>query len=116
MEALSTILSALPGAYIQGLVTYGTVIVIAYVLIWRLLGKRLQRMRIQLKQRADYAQIRSEIKHSLLATIPGAVTSATLLYLSSQGYTTLYTDMSLYGTFWSIACFFVLWIIDDAWF
>jgi Delta7-sterol 5-desaturase len=116
MEAFTSILRAIPGAYVQGLLGTGTVMALTYLIVWRLFGKRLQRLRIQLKQRADYAQIVSEIKHALLTSLVGAMTSSFLLYMSSQGYTTLYMDPSKYGMVWSVGCVFVLWVIDDAWF
>jgi Delta7-sterol 5-desaturase len=116
MDTFIAILRVIPGAYLQGLLGTGAVMALTYLIIWRLLGKRLQRLRIQLKQRADYAQIKSEIKHALLASLAGAVTSSFLLYMSSQGYTTLYTDPAKHGMVWSITSVFVLWVIDDAWF
>jgi Delta7-sterol 5-desaturase len=116
MEAALSILRSLPMAYVQSIMFTGAGMLITYLVVWRLLAKRLQRWRVQLKQRADADQIKSELKHGLLAALPGAVTSAVLLYSSTFGYTKLYSDMSLYGTFWSVACLFVMWIFDDAWF
>jgi sterol desaturase/sphingolipid hydroxylase (fatty acid hydroxylase superfamily) len=116
MEILFAILRATPAAYVQGLFSSGLAMGIAYLLVWRVFKPRLQRWRIQLKERADYAQIRSEIKNALIASIPGALTSSSLLYLTSLGYTTLYMDSSAHGLLWSIAGIFVLWVIDDAWF
>jgi Delta7-sterol 5-desaturase len=94
----------------------GAVMTLTYLVVWRLLGKRLRHLRIQLKQRADYEQIKSELKHALLASLSGAVTSSSLLYLSSQGHTTLYMDPSQHGMAWSVGSILVLLLIDDAWF
>lgn len=116
MDILTAILRATPGAYVQGLLSSGLAMGIAYLLVWRVFGRRLRRWRIQLRARADYAQIRSEIKNALIASIPGALTSSSLLYLGGLGYTTLHMDVSAHGPVWSIASIFVLWLIDDAWF
>ena len=116
MDAFLSILKSLPMAYVQGLLGSGVWIVLAYVLVWRVFKPRLQRWRIQLRERADYVQIRSEIKNALLTSIVGTLTSSFILYMSSMGYTKLYFNMADYGPIWSIGGLFVLWLIDDAWF
>jgi Delta7-sterol 5-desaturase len=116
MEALLNIVNSLPAAYVKGLLGTGLVITVVYVAVWHLLGKRLQRLRIQLIQRANNAQVQSEIKNALLTALVGALTGSFLLYMTSQGHTALYTDFSVYGWGWSIGCIFVMWLIDDTWF
>jgi Delta7-sterol 5-desaturase len=116
METLLEILKNLPLAYLQGVAMMGSVMLIVYVLVWRVFRKRLARYRVQRKQRADGAQIRSEIRHGLLSALTGAITSVVIIGLSEIGLTTLYTDYDKHGWLWSVSCLPVLWLIDDAWF
>jgi Delta7-sterol 5-desaturase len=116
MEAITQILSTMPRAYLQAFLVNGLVIALAYVLVWRVFKKRLQRWRIQLKERADYDQLKSEIKNAFSVFLVGAFSSSVVLYLGTQGYTQLYGNFSDYSPLWSIGCFFVMWVIDDTWF
>ena len=59
MEALQNILKQLPTAFGQSLMNYG-IILIVYLVVWKLLKKRLKNWRIQLKERVDANQIKSE--------------------------------------------------------
>lgn len=46
----------------------------------------------------------------------GALSSSVVFFLSTQGYTRLYTDLNAYPPWWSLGSFFFLWLLDDAWF
>jgi sterol desaturase/sphingolipid hydroxylase (fatty acid hydroxylase superfamily) len=116
MDAVTQILSNIPRAYLQAFVVNGAIITLTYVLVWRVLGKRLQRWRIQLKQRADYEQLKFEIKNAFLVFLVGAFSSSVVFFLGTQGVTRIYSDLSRHGSLWPIASFFILWFIDDAWF
>lgn len=116
MQTVIEILSNVPRAYITGLLSNGALVALVYFVVWKVLKKRLQYLRIQLKQRADFEQIKFEIKNALLTSLIGAITSSIVLYFSTLGYTKLYTDISIYGPIWSIGCFFFMWLLDDAWF
>ena len=87
MEALTQILSVMPSASLGALLQYGIVITLVYLIVWRWLGKRLQRWRIQLKQRADYAQIRSEILNALLVFLVASFTNGLVVLLNTRGLT-----------------------------
>jgi Delta7-sterol 5-desaturase len=116
MEAIQVIFSTVPKAFFSAIMTNGLVMLLAYVVIWKLLRSRLQHWRIQLNQRADAKQIKFELKHALLVFLVGAFSSSFILYLSSLGYTKLYQNSPSHSVWWGIACFFLIWIIDDAWF
>jgi hypothetical protein len=60
MEAFQKILKQLPTAFGQSLMNYG-IIVIIYLVVCKLLKKRLKNWRIQLKERVDAKQIKSEL-------------------------------------------------------
>ncbi len=64
MEALKEVLKQVPSALGQSLMNYG-IIAIVYLVVWKLLKKRLQNWRIQIKERVDAKQIKSELINSL---------------------------------------------------
>lgn len=116
MEAMRQILSNFPQGYVAGLVLNGTFITIAYFLIWKRFGQRLSNWRIQFTQRADATQIKAELKNGVLVLAVGALFSSLVIYLITQGYTKIYTDFSQHSPFVAIGGFFLIWLIDDAWF
>ena len=72
MERLQEILKQLPTAFGQSLMNYG-IIVIIYLVVWKLLKKRLKNWRIQLKERVDAKQIKSELLNSLFTLMVSTV-------------------------------------------
>jgi len=116
MEAMQQILGNFTKGYVAGLVLNGTFITITYFLIWKRFGKRLKNWRIQFTQRADVTQIKAELKNGVLALAVGALFSSLVIYLSTQGYTKIYTDFSQHSPFVAVGGFFLIWFIDDAWF
>ncbi|MEO1635637.1 MAG: sterol desaturase family protein [Cyanobacteria bacterium J06631_9] len=69
-----------------------------------------------MKERANAKQIRFELKNAVFVFLVGAFPSSVVYYLSTLGYTKIYLDIADYGMSWSIASFFLIWIVDDAWF
>jgi hypothetical protein len=65
MEAIQEIVKQIPAALGQFLINYGFIAVV-YFIVWKLLKTRLRNWRIQLKERVDAKQIKSEIINSLL--------------------------------------------------
>jgi Delta7-sterol 5-desaturase len=116
METLKIILSNVPKGFFAALMQNGLFMVVAYFLIWRLLGKRLQNWRIQPSPRADASQIKFELKNAVWAFLVGAFSSSVILYLNSLGYNKIYTDITDYSLGWGMATFFIIWVVDDAWF
>lgn len=116
MEELKQIALAFPKGFFSALMLNGTVILIAYVVVWKLFKKRVQHRRIQVKERVDAAQIRHELKNALLSLSVGALFASIALLLSLKGYTQIYTNFSDHHPLVAIAGFFMLWLIDDAWF
>ncbi len=116
MEVLKSILQLIPEGIISGLALNGTLIVLAYFLVWKKYKERLRNWRIQLKEKVNNTQIRRELKNSLYTLLVGASFSAVVIYLSTLGYTKIYIDITEYNLFYSIFGFFILLIIDDTWF
>jgi Delta7-sterol 5-desaturase len=116
MEILKEILSQFPKGFISGLIMNGTIISLVYFIFWKKLKVRLQNWRIQINQRADSKQIKREIKNAFFVLAVGSLFSSIVYYLSTQGYTKIYTHFSDHNAFFGIGGFFLLLIIDDTWF
>ena len=115
MTALIEILSLFPSGYAQALLINASIISLTYWLLWKKLGPRLKAWRIPTKERFNNQQMRHEIKNAFFTLMVGALFSSIVIYASTQGYTQIYSTFGKHPI-WSIACFFVLLFIDDAWF
>jgi sterol desaturase/sphingolipid hydroxylase (fatty acid hydroxylase superfamily) len=116
MEAIKQILLNLPQGIISGLVLNGTVITLAYFLLWKKFKERFRNWRIQLNERVDAKQIKRELKNSIFTLLIGATFSSIIIYFSTLGYTKIYTNFSDHHPFFAIFGFFILLLIDDTWF
>lgn len=116
MEAIKQILLNLPQGIISGLILNGTVITLAYFLLWKRFKERFRNWRIQLNKRVDAKQIKRELKNSIFTLLVGATFSSIIIYFSTQGYTKIYTNFSDHHPFFAIFGFFILLLIDDTWF
>lgn len=115
MEALQEILKQLPSAFGQSLMNYG-IIVVVYLVVWKLFKKRLQNWRIQLKERVDAKQIKSELINSLFTLMVSTLFVLVIFFLKSKGYTKIYTHINEYDKFYAFGGFFIMLLIDDTWF
>ena len=115
MEALQEILKQAPMALGQGLINY-VIIGVIYFIIWKLFKKRLQNWRIQLKERVDAAQIKSELINGLFTLLVSTVFVILISNLSTKGYTKIYFDINQHSKFWAYGGFFLFLVIDDTWF
>lgn len=116
METIKQILQNIPGGLISGLLLNGSIILLAYFLVWKKFKKRLVNWRIQIKERVNNKQIKRELKNSLYTLLVGATFSSVVIFLSTKGYTKIYINSSDYHVFFSLAGFFILLLIDDTWF
>lgn len=116
MEAIKQILLNLPQGIVSGIMLNGTVILLAYFLIWKKYKERLKNWRIQLKERVNNQQIKRELKNSLYSLLVGSLFSSIVIYLSTKGYTKIYTNLSDHHILWAISSFFMMLLIDDTWF
>lgn len=116
MEAIAQIAANFPKGFASAVVLNGTVIVLAYLLFWKIFKARFQHWRIQTKARVDSAQLKMELKNSFFTLCVGAFFASIAMFLSMRGYTKIYTDINDYPIYFAIAGFFILWLIDDAWF
>jgi lathosterol oxidase len=106
METLQNILNQIPKAFGQSLMNY-VIIVIVYIVVWKLLKKRLKNWRIQLKERVDANQIKSELLNSLFTLMVSTVFVLVIYLLKSLGYTKIYTDINEYPKFFAYSGFFI---------
>jgi Delta7-sterol 5-desaturase len=116
LEILKQIFAQFPKGFVTGLIMNGTIISLVYFIFWKKLKVRLQNWRIQINQRADSKQIKREIKNAFLVLAIGSLFSSVVYYLSTQGYTKIYTNFSEHNAFFGIGGFFILLLIDDTWF
>jgi sterol desaturase/sphingolipid hydroxylase (fatty acid hydroxylase superfamily) len=115
MEALQEILKQIPTAVGQFLINYG-IIAIVYVLVWKLFKKRFQNWRIQLKERVDSKQIKSELINSLFTLMVSTLFVLVIYLLKTMGYTKIYTNINEYPKFFAYGGVFIFLILDDTWF
>jgi sterol desaturase/sphingolipid hydroxylase (fatty acid hydroxylase superfamily) len=116
MEIMKEILKSFTQGYVSGLVLNGGVMALSYFIFWKLLKKRIQKYRIQLKEKVNPQQIKRELKNALFSLAVGALFSSMVIWLSSLGYTKIYTSFTDYHPVVPVIVFFVIWFIDDAWF
>jgi Delta7-sterol 5-desaturase len=116
MEALKEILSLFPKNYLQGFLSTGLVVGIAYLVFWKLLKEKIKKWRILQKELVNNAQLLRELKNAIFTLSVGTLFSCIMFYMSTKGYTKLYTDASAYHPIWNFGVFFILLLIDDAWF
>jgi Delta7-sterol 5-desaturase len=116
MEVLSQIFAKFPESYVQALLSNAVLVGIAYFVFWKLLKKRFANWRIQTKERFNDAQLKREMKNAIFTLAVGAMFACVVLYLSTKGYTKIYTDYAQQSPFWAFAGFFILLLVDDAWF
>lgn len=114
MDATEVFLN-FPENLITAIVFNGGVIAIVYFLVWKIFKNRLANWRIQLRGRVNAEQIKREIKNALYTLSVGALFTSIVIYLSTYGFTKIYTDYSE-NLFFSFFGFFILLIIDDTWF
>jgi chromate transport protein ChrA len=86
MEGLKEILDQLPIALGQSLMNYA-IIAIIYVVIWKIFKKRLLNWRIQLKERVNAKQIKSELINSIFTLLVSTLLVVVIYLLKSMGYT-----------------------------
>jgi sterol desaturase/sphingolipid hydroxylase (fatty acid hydroxylase superfamily) len=115
MEALQEILKQIPTAIGQFLINYG-IIALVYVVVWKLLKRQLQTWRIQIKERVDSKQIKSELINSLFTLTVSTLFVTVIYLLKTMGYTKMYTDINEYPKFFAYGGFLIFLILDDTWF
>jgi Delta7-sterol 5-desaturase len=116
MDLIKEIFINFPQNYLLALVSNITIVSLVYFIFWKKLKTRFKNWRIQLTERADAKQIKRELINAVFSLMVGALFSCVVLYLSTKGYTKIYTNISDHSSFWAYAGFFILLFIDDAWF
>jgi Delta7-sterol 5-desaturase len=116
MEIVKILLEEITKGFAKGFFMNGAILTIVYLIFWKLFAVKIKNFRIQFKQRADAKQIKREIINSIGASMSGALFGSIVFYLSTKGYTKVYTDINEHSKFFAYSGFFILLIIDDAWF
>jgi sterol desaturase/sphingolipid hydroxylase (fatty acid hydroxylase superfamily) len=115
MESMSEIFKQVPVAVGQFILNYG-IIALVYLVVWVIFKKRFKNWRIQLKERVDAKQIKSELINSLFTLMISTLTVVLIYFMKGLGLTKIYTDVNEYPKFFAIGSFFIFLFIDDAWF
>jgi Delta7-sterol 5-desaturase len=115
MGIFQEIINQLPKAFGQALINY-LIIIVVYIVIWRLLKIRLKNWRIQTKERVNMKQIKFELFNSIFSLTVSTFFVLIIYYLKSEGYTKIYTDINEYPAFFAYAGFFIFLLLDDTWF
>jgi sterol desaturase/sphingolipid hydroxylase (fatty acid hydroxylase superfamily) len=101
-------------------VTFGgtfILLLIVYLLVWKLFAKSLNKWKIQQNRKADFKQIKQEIINSIGVNFTGTLISMSVLSLYSRSSVKLYTDINQYGGIsTAIGSFIFLLLFADAWF
>jgi Delta7-sterol 5-desaturase len=116
MEILSQILSKFPESYLKAVGSNAVLVGLAYLIFWKIFKERFKNWRIQQKVRFNDAQLKRELKNAIFTLAVGAFFACIVLYLSTKGYTKIYMDIKAYSSFWAFSGFFILLLVDDAWF
>ena len=116
MNTLREFLAHYPSSLLMEFALYSSVLITSYLVVWRWLKTRLKSWRIQVRQRADFAQLRSEIGHSLTTLLIFAVFDCLVFFLYERGATKMYMDVRQYPLFLAFGSFFLMMIIDDMYF
>lgn len=116
MEALRQILSAFPKSYLQAIGSNALLVGLVYVIFWKILKEKIKKWRIQQKELFNDAQLKRELKNAIFTLAVGAFFACIVMYLGTQGYTKIYTDAAQHSMLWAVSSFFVILLIDDAWF
>ncbi len=113
MNTFREFISHYPLSLLTEVSIYSIVLITAYLVVWRWLKPRLQSWRIQVRQRADIAQLRSEIGHSLTTLLIFALFDCLILFLYERGATKMYMDVQQYPLLLAFGSFFLMMVVDD---
>lgn len=115
IDILTELATNFGGATFRSLLRYGVVCGGAIGLFWVLLAKPLEHRRIQDKEMSR-ADVLSELKHSIFATLVGAVVAALVLWFHDQGWLKVYMDPMEHGVPWLVGSTLLLVFGFDAYF
>jgi sterol desaturase/sphingolipid hydroxylase (fatty acid hydroxylase superfamily) len=115
MEILKETLKQIPSSFAQSMSNY-VIVVLVYLVVWKLFKKQFQGRRIQQKETANARQIKAELLNSLFSLLVGVSFVLVIYSLKSLGYTKIYTNISEYPKFFAYSGFFIFLLIDDTWF
>lgn len=88
---------------------------IAFLVVWKLLGKKLEHRLIQ-KKRPEKKKIYYEFKYSMITFLIFGLTGLCVAELKKAGFTFIYTDLSEYGTAYFLFSIVAAILIHDTYF
>ena len=103
-------------SYIGAILFNGFFAVLAYIVFWKLLARKLAAWRIQIERRADAKQLKRELKNAIFVFAVAASMNVLVTWLGQLGYTKIYLGLSEQPIWYGLLGFPILLIIDDAWF
>jgi ring-1,2-phenylacetyl-CoA epoxidase subunit PaaE len=87
-----------------------------YFIIWVLFKGKLSNRKIQLSERAGWAQIKGEIVATLLSFIGSTAFMMVILFFKDNGLTKFYINTGKYGWWYEVVTVIVMVLISDTWF
>lgn len=115
LEPAHPLVMFLQGFFAQA-VPYFAVVGLLFLVIWRWGEQRFAGARIQAKKRLDGAQLRFEVRNTLVVLAAGTATAVGISILYADGATKLTTDADAIGWPTILATLVVLLLVNDAWF
>lgn len=104
------------GQFATQTVVYFAAVGLAFAVVWKWGAQRFAARRIQKVRRVDSAQLRHEVKHTLVTLLVGTLSAGAVVLLTSAGY----TKLSLDGEGWSpastLGIIAALIAFNDLWF
>jgi Delta7-sterol 5-desaturase len=116
MDAIKEIIAHFLSGYASAFFLNGTFIGAAYLIFWKYFKARFQNWRIQIREKFNDEQLKRELKNAVWVLAIGSFYSAIILFLSTKGYTKIYTDINAHSPIWAFTSFFVFLFLDDTWF
>jgi sterol desaturase/sphingolipid hydroxylase (fatty acid hydroxylase superfamily) len=97
-------------------VAYFALAGLLFIIVWKFGEQRFAPRRIQRKKRVNRQQILFEVRHTFVTLAVGTVTAVAISLLYAAQKTSLTTDAQALGWPRIILSFFVLLVLNDAWF
>ncbi len=116
MNAVVDVFVAWVQALVPQAVSYFVVAGLLYAVVWRWGGQRFAARRIQKKPRVDGAQIKREVRLTVLTLVIGSANAMVILSLYASGHTQLSDDVSRFPAWQIVLSFIGLLVYNDAWF
>ncbi len=102
--------------YITTVMAALTIMSLAYLIFWKLFGKKLRNRKIQLSNRAGWPQIKDEVLTTLISFLGSTVFMMLLLSLKADGILKFYIGTGNYFFGYEVVSVIIMLLISDTWF